>query len=389
MKPAPTKIRIPKRILNQAKRETKQFEEAVVQVGIIGVTGTGKSSLVNTLAGQEITEVGVRETTGVTAEISAYEFHNIVLIDLPGVGTKNWQTRTYFSDLMKYSPASEKYHLEIENFDLFILVVANRILEEDLKLYRLITRKFRKRCFLVRSKFDIDADNNWRTKRLSDKQTYREIKKDLWMNFPKEKKDRVFIISTADPTRGDFEALESAILKALPESKADRFLAFASTYSEEGLKKKRMVAQKHAGRIALLSAGNAFNPIPGLGIAADVGLLVKLSYDLVAIYGLTREQLDHEILMHHLKSKAWGSRLKSRTMKALEALLTAKGVISILRRLGPSLETKELTKWLPYAGQAISAILGYRLTFSYAEEAISRCESQALQIVKEWQSSLA
>jgi hypothetical protein len=112
-----------------------------------------------------------------------------------------------------------------------------------------------------------DANNNWRTKRKSDKETHREILADVWRNFPKEKRDRVFVISTAEPARGDFEELETAIRKCLPEVKADKFLAFAMAYSEKGLKKKRMVAEKHAARIALLSAGNAFNPIPGLGIA--------------------------------------------------------------------------------------------------------------------------
>ena len=378
------KLKIPRVAVRKAQREEQEFEEATIQGGIIGVTGTGKSSLINALAGQDIAEVGVLETTGVLSEISAYEFHNIILIDLPGVGTKNWRTETYFSNLDKEPQANGKYSLRPEDFDFFILVLANRILDEDLKLYRLITRKLKKRCFLVRSKFDIDANNNWRTKRKSDKETYTEIKADIWKNFPKEKHDRAFVISTAEPARGDFEALEMAITKALPEVKADKFLAFAMAYSKKGLKKKRVVAQKHSGRIALLSAANAFNPIPGLGLAADIGLLLKLSRDLVAIYGLTSEHLDHGIHLH-LKSKAWGLQLKRRTLRAIESLLTRKGIVAILRRFGLGLEVKELARWLPYVGQAIAAITGYRLTSSYAQEAMARCEAQAFQVLKEWQ----
>jgi GTP-binding protein EngB required for normal cell division len=380
MKPvARIKSKIPKAVLNRAKREEKEFEEATVQGGIIGVTGNGKSSLINALVGKDIADVGVRETTGVTSKISGYEFHNIILIDLPGVGTRNWKTESYFSDLSKKSPADGKYSLAAKDFDFFILVLANRILDEDLHLYKLITRKLKKPCFLVRSKFDVDADNNWRTKRKSENATYREIKSDVWRNFPAEKRDRVFVISTAEPERGDFDELEAAIQKELPEVKADKFLAFSMAYSKEGLKKKRTVAEKHAGRIAILSAANAFNPVPGLGIVTDIALLLKLSHDLVAVYGLTTEQLDHEIHLHS-KSRAWANHLKRNALKAVESLLTSKGIMIILRRLGVGLETKELLRWLPYVGQAVGAVLGYRLSASYAQEAIARCESQALQL---------
>lgn len=382
MKAAPkNKMKIPKAALARASREEKAFENARVQGGIIGVTGTGKSSLINAFAGTDIADVGVRETTGVVSDISAYEFHNIVLIDLPGVGTRNWQTESYFTDLEARSPAEGKYSLRPKDFDFFVLVLANRVLDEDLKLYKLITQKLKKRCFLVRSKFDIDAINNWRTKRKSEKETYREIKTDIWQNFPKEKRDRVFLVSSAEPSRGDFEQLEEAILKALPEEKADKFLAFAMAYSEKALKKKRIVAEKHAGRIALLSAGNAFNPIPGLGLMADIGLLLKLSHDLLAVYGLTREQLDHEC-RSHMKSKTWALHFRRNIMGALEPLLSSEGVLSLLQKLGIGLEAKEVARWLPYAGQAIAAILGYRLTSSYAQEAITRFEAQALQVLR-------
>jgi predicted GTPase len=379
---AKRKLQIPKGVLNRAKREEEEFEHATVQGGIIGITGTGKSSLINALAGRDIAEVGVRETTGVVSKISSYEFNGIVLIDLPGAGTRNWRTETYFSKLSKRPRVAGKYSLRPEDFDFFILVLANRILDEDLKLYRLITKKLKKRCFMVRSKFDTDASNNWRTKRKSDKETHREIRADVWRNFPREKRDRVFVISSADPARGDFDELEAAIMKALPEVKAEKFLAFAMAYSEQTLKKKRIVAEKHAGRIALLSAGNAFNPIPGFGTAVDLGLLLKLSHDLVAVYGLTSAQLEHEFRLRE-KSAAWGLRLKRNVLGTIRSLLTSRGILSILRELGHGLETKELTKWLPYVGQTIAAFLGYRLTSSYAQEAITRCEIQALSVLKE------
>ena len=366
-----------KEFLNQIQKDERSFESTTVQCGIIGVTGGGKSSLINAIAGKEIAEVGVTETTGVSAEISAYEFQNIVLIDLPGVGTTKWPTETYFSKLEKHCTLNEKYSLRAENFDFFILVIANRLLEEDLNLYKLITHDLKKQCFLVRSKFDIDANNNFRTKNQSDQETYNEIIEDLWRNFPNEIRETVFVISTAEPWRGDFEALVEAITQSLPELKSEKFIAYATGHSKKFLKKKRKIAEKHASRLALLSAGNALNPIPGLSVAVDISILMKLSNDLLEIYGLTEEQLSFEI-RHNVEGDAWGIAFKHRTSEMFTNFLSKKGIIIVLERVAPAIEIKEVAKWFPFAGQAIGALIGYKLTASFAQEIIDKYESQAL-----------
>lgn len=137
-------------------------------------------------------------------------------------------------------------------------------------------------------------------------------------------------------------------------------------------------------RIAIIAAANGFNPIPGLDIAADIGLLLKLSHDLQEIYGLTPEQLDYEAKMH-LKARAWIMTLKGQTVMALKTLLTREGILIRLQELAPLLEGAEFVKWIPLAGQTLAAIFGYRLVVTFAAEAINEYEKQAIEIMKSWQ----
>jgi GTP-binding protein EngB required for normal cell division len=373
--------------LKDVRRAERDFQGATLQFGIIGVSGTGKSSLINALAGKAIAEVGVKETTGVSGKIAAYEFDGIILIDLPGVGTANWKTGSYFKNLMKYSPLGGGYQLRVKDFDCFIIVLANRILEEDLKLYHLIVNRLKKKCFLVRSKFDIDADNNYRTSRKSENVTYQEIIQDVWKSFPKEEKARVFIISTAEPARGDFDALETAISDSLPDVKGEKFIAYVAAHSKNFLKKKRKVAEKHALRLAVISAANAINPVPGLDLALDIGILIKLSFDLREIYGLTEEKVQFEA-GHNGRSEDWTSAFRRRVAKTCAVYLTKEGIAAFLKEMGPrlegrlskSLQKKHLLSWIPFVGPAIAAISSFKLTSVFALELIDKFEAQAFEL---------
>jgi GTP-binding protein EngB required for normal cell division/uncharacterized protein (DUF697 family) len=384
---------VPKEFIDYLKKvriADEAFETATVQCGIIGVTGTGKSSLINALAGELIAEVGVSETTGVSAGISAYEFQKIVLIDLPGVGTANWQTRSYFRKLLKQSPLPGGYSLKAKDFDCFILVIANRILEEDLKLYHLIVNDLQKNCFLVRSKFDIDVANNFRTSRKSKDETYDEIVQDLWRNFPRESKTKVFVISTAKPDLGDLTALEAAISDCLPDVKSEKFTAYAAAHSNQFLKKKRKVAEKHSLRLAMLSAANAINPIPGLDLAVDIGILMKLSSDLREIYGLSEEKIDFEADSSQ-RTGTWAAALRKRAAQTCSLFLTKEGITRFLKQQSPmltgriakGLERKLGFSWIPVAGRVIAAVIGFRLTSMLAMELINKFEKQASDLNRE------
>ena len=81
------------------------------------------------------------------------------------------------------------------------------------------------------------------------------------------------MVSSPEPQLYDVEKLILDIEQSLPEWKRVRFAMAAHAYSAETLRTKREAAEKIVGIHAWLAAANALNPIPGLDIGVDVGLL--------------------------------------------------------------------------------------------------------------------
>ncbi|MBA2690104.1 MAG: hypothetical protein H0U63_04815 [Burkholderiales bacterium] len=107
---------------------------------------------------------------------------------------------------------------------------------------------------------------------------------------------------------------------------------------------------------ALMSAGVSMVPIPGLDFATDVGLLMRLLPEINRLFGLTPAQIERlnprkQILVYRAMV-TFGGALIGR-------LVTQSLVIQTLKSVGIRLTTKQATKYVPIAGQALSAALGF------------------------------
>jgi uncharacterized protein (DUF697 family) len=146
---------------------------------------------------------------------------------------------------------------------------------------------------------------------------------------------------------------------------------------------RRLVTQR-----ALVAAGVAMVPVPGLDWLTDVGILVKLLPEINRAFGLTPDQIerlapDRRIVVYKAVSAA-GSMLVGK-------LITRELVIAALKMVGIRLTTQQAAKFVPIAGQAVSAAL----TFSalkwicnlHIQQCVSICEqlqvppAQDVQIV--------
>lgn len=123
-------------------------------------------------------------------------------------------------------------------------------------------------------------------------------------------------------------------------------------------------------RRALVAAAASAVPVPGLDWAVDAALLSKLVPELNAQFGLTPEQLDK--LPHHQREQvqkaagAIGSMLIGKFITRDVALRAA-------AKLGVRISTKQVARYVPLAGQALSAVIGYTVIRYLGEEHIKDC----------------
>ena len=123
-------------------------------------------------------------------------------------------------------------------------------------------------------------------------------------------------------------------------------------------------------RRALVAAGVAIVPIPGLDWLTDVGVLLQLIPAINHAFGLTPEQVerlspDRRLVVYKAIS-AGGSLLMGQ-------LVTRELVMQMLRLVGVRLTTQQAAKFVPIAGQAVSAALTFSALKFVCEQHIRQC----------------
>lgn len=125
-------------------------------------------------------------------------------------------------------------------------------------------------------------------------------------------------------------------------------------------------------RRALVAAVASAMPVPGLDWAVDAALLSRLLPQISAEFGLSAEQIDR------LDPGA-----RERVQKALGLvgsvligkLITRDVITRLAQTAGVRLTTKQVAKYVPLAGQAVSAALGYAILRYLGQQHIRDCES--------------
>ncbi|XP_071774664.1 interferon-inducible GTPase 5-like [Centroberyx gerrardi] len=257
-----------------------------LNIAITGESGSGKSTFVNGFRGvdnkdERAAPTGCVETT---MEVTAYphpNYPNVTLWDLPGIGTTNFPASKYLE------------HVGFEKFDFFIIISADRFRENDVKLAQEI-QKMKKKFYFLRSKIDDNLRAAEKSQReFNAEETLERIRQDCVQGLQKQgvESPKVFLISSFDLHLYDFPLLEEIMERELPAHKRNALLFAIPTINLEIVNKKKMAFQGKIKYQALNSALAAAVPIPGLSIAADLGMLVIFTTQYKNGFGLDSKSL--------------------------------------------------------------------------------------------------
>ncbi len=335
----------------------KQSEKGVkIKVGLIGQPGAGKSSLINKLVGEEIFEVGVHTDT--TVDMQMRELEQMIIVDLPGYGTKNFPVDDWVNEFRPW------------DLDLYLFVFSGKLRESDGQLFEYLKRWQTERNhphFIVRNK----ADEIWDEDR-SDEELRGDIIYDVNSKM-RSRGSRTYFTSCR--TGEGLKELQDAILASdIDGVKKSKLIYEFKARSTADLDRKRELCRGDLNYYGITAAANALNPIPGVDVSVDVGVMLKMFADIRAAFQLNDDVED--------KMKKY--KIITPLANRVFSYATRAGVVKVIESLGSKYAGKEAAKYLPLVGQVASAAAGYLMVTTIGRAYINDCHELASEILNQF-----
>ena len=176
-----------------------------------------------------------------TNKPTSYKFptnSRIQLVEVPGVGTPTYpDLDTYCRDV------------PIATYDTFLVVIGQKVTHLELQLVRKIKFEMKKPFYIIRTKFDIDEENERRSSNPDIEKLTEKIRK-YYQDKMKElgiRDEQVFLISNNHWDKWDFERLIDAIAN-FPEDLNEELIISLATLSKIVIERKVEVFK---GRLTL------------------------------------------------------------------------------------------------------------------------------------------
>jgi predicted GTPase len=360
-------------ILAELHQRRKDLESATVRIGFIGEAGVGKSSLINAVLGREVAPVGAT-TIAHNPEGEQYEHNGVTLVDLPGAGVPERPFKSYVNDLKLLEPG---------RYDAFVLVSSHRLRENEVTLYDVLHKKGGKPFFVVRSHFDAAVQAEGEA-------TARRKIEEAFRKYLDDPRLRVYMVSSPEPARYDLPALLNDLASSLSEHKRVRLLAAVPAYTRELVEKKREAAESIVYVYAGLAAANGLNPIPGTDILLDIGLLQKMTQQVIAEFGLQRDQLANlakaqvgpanlDFMLDAARTVL--GRLVEGSIVSFFKETSTEAAKQVTRKTGKT-AVRYGSKFAPLIGQLVSAGIGFSTAYYYGQFLLDDCEKALAKIVQ-------
>jgi uncharacterized protein (DUF697 family) len=130
---------------------------------------------------------------------------------------------------------------------------------------------------------------------------------------------------------------------------------------------------------ALMSAGAAVVPIPGMDLVADIGLLTTLLPQISERFQLNHEQVakmePHLAQQVFVMASSMGNTMIGR-------MVTKRIVTMLLRRIGARLAVGSVAKFVPFAGSAVAASISFGAMKLVGNAHIEDCYKTARALIE-------
>nr|XP_056703392.1 interferon-inducible GTPase 5-like [Euleptes europaea] len=344
-------------VTEEMHQELEALQNARLDIAITGVTGAGKSSLVNALRGMTDYEEGAAKVgiTQTTMECQAYPhplFPKVTVWDLPGIGTPEFRPEDYLKKV------------NFSQYDFFMIVASERFTENDVFLAHEI-KKMKKKFYFVRSKMDSSIAAEMRNPNFKMDKSIQKIQKYCCDNLTEvgESNPRVFLITTRDLNMYDFPHLQEALENDLEDLKREALILALPVFSRKILEKKKAAMEGYIWKLALVSCAIGAIPVPGLSVFCDIGILVTGLILFYKVFGLDEDSLRR---VANLVGKDY-KMLKSAIRKSpMSGMITKEYLISILARswLCTTVAVIEIISYfVPVLGSLVGGISSFATTF--------------------------
>ena len=143
-------------------------------------------------------------------------------------------------------------------------------------------------------------------------------------------------------------------------------MAADDTAMQNAVKRCRKLLHKRA----LLAGAASAVPVPGLDWLVDAAMLSKLIPAINQEFGLTPQQID---ALTPQKREQVQQAVKQIGSILIGKLISKELVVTAAKKIGMRLTTKQLAKYVPFAGQFVAATVGYATIRYLGEEHMKDC----------------
>ncbi|XP_048010218.1 interferon-inducible GTPase 5-like [Megalobrama amblycephala] len=355
----------------KAKEKIDQLLNVSLNIAVTGKTGSGKSSFINALRGVSEDDDGAAPTgvTETTMKATMYEHPtvpNVKIWDLPGIGSPNFKADKYLKEV------------KLDTYDFFIILNSERFMQNDVMLAKEI-RKQKKNFYFVRSKIDNDIRAEEKKKGFDEQKVLSIIREDCQKNLKELGDPKVFLMSSFDLDKYDFEIFQNTLEAELPIHKRSALLQAWPLCSTASLEKKIKFFEGMIWAASLASAGIAVVPVPGLSAACDASMVLLFLTRCYYAFGLDDGSLSrlsekvNKPLLEHLAKSKFASAIREKTIARLQVSAALVAVSSI----------EYYASLLPGVGSVAAAGISFGTTYFLLREGLNELANIAREIRKD------